>query len=374
MCSFTRKLISKCLIKYTSSKNLAKTKTALITGITGQDGAYLAKLLLKKNYTVFGTFRRLSTPNFWRLLSLGIQNDIHMISADLSDITSLIEAIKISKPDEVYHLAAQSYVGASFEQPIASGDHTGIAVTRILESIRLTDPKIKFYQASSSELFGNSVTPYQNEETPFHPQSPYAIAKLYGYWTTKLYRDGYGMFATNGILFNHESPLRGLEFVTRKISNDVAKIKLGLSKKINLGNLDGERDWGYAPEYVEGMWKLLQQKTSGDYVLSTDETHSVREFAELAFAYVDLKWDKHVKIDKKLYRLLEVNSLKGDSSKTRKKIGWKPKIKFKKLVEIMVDADLDRWSKWIKGEHFPWDANNYINEANLQFRKFYKTQ
>ena len=374
MCSFTRKLISKCLIKYTSSKNLAKTKTALITGITGQDGAYLAKLLLKKNYTVFGTFRRLSTPNFWRLLSLGIQNDIHMISADLSDITSLIEAIKISKPDEVYHLAAQSYVGASFEQPIASGDHTGIAVTRILESIRLTDPKIKFYQASSSELFGNSVTPYQNEETPFHPQSPYAIAKLYGYWTTKLYRDGYGMFATNGILFNHESPLRGLEFVTRKISNDVAKIKLGLSKKINLGNLDGERDWGYAPEYVEGMWKLLQQKTSGDYVLSTDETHSVREFAELAFAYVDLKWDKHVKIDKKLYRLLEVNSLKGDSSKTRKKIGWKPKIKFKKLVEIMVDADLDRWSNWIKGEHFPWDANNYINEANLQFRKFYKTQ
>ncbi len=353
---------------------MAKSKTALITGITGQDGAYLAKLLLKKNYTVYGTFRRLSTPNFWRLLSLGIQNDIHMISADLSDITSLIESIKISKPDEVYHLAAQSYVGASFEQPIASGDHTGIAVTRILESIRLTDPKIKFYQASSSELFGNSDTSFQNEETPFHPQSPYAIAKLYGYWTTKLYRDGYGMFATNGILFNHESPLRGLEFVTRKISNDVAKIKLGLSKKINLGNLDGKRDWGYAPEYVEGMWKLLQQKNSGDYVLSTDETHTVREFAELAFSYVDLKWDKHVKVDKKLYRLLEVNSLKGDSSKTRKKIGWKPKIKFKKLVEIMVDADLERWSKWIKGEHFPWDANNYINEANLQFRKFYKTK
>lgn len=295
-----------------------------------------------------------------------------MISADLSDLTSLIESIKISKPDELYHLAAQSYVGASFEQPIASGDHTGMAVTRILESVRLTDPHIKFYQASSSELFGNAHTPYQNEQTPFQPQSPYAIAKLFGYWTTKLYREGYNMFATNGILFNHESPLRGLEFVTRKISNNVAKIKLGLSKKITLGNLDSARDWGYAPEYVEGMWKLLQQKRSDDYILSTDETHTVREFAELAFSYVDLKWDKYVKVDKKLYRLLEVDSLKGDSSKIRKIIGWKPKVKFKKLVEIMVDADLERWSKWIKGEHFPWDANNYINEANLQFRKFYK--
>ena len=351
---------------------MSKTKTALITGITGQDGAYLAKFLLKKNYTVYGTFRRLSTPNFWRLLSLDIQNDVHMISADLSDLTSLIESIKISKPDEVYHLAAQSYVGASFEQPIASGEHTGMAVTRVLESIRLTDPQIKFYQASSSELFGNSNSLSQNEQTSFQPRSPYAIAKLFGYWTTKLYRDGYDMFATNGILFNHESPLRGLEFVTRKISNDVAKIKLGLSKKINLGNLDGARDWGYAPEYVEGMWKLMQLKKSDDYILSTDETHTVREFAELAFSYVDLKWDKHVKVDKNLYRLLEVNLLKGDSSKTRKAIGWKPKIKFKKLVEIMVDADLERWSKWISGEHFPWDANNYINEANLQFRKFYR--
>ena len=297
-----------------------------------------------------------------------------MISADLHDITSLIESIRISKPDELYHLAAQSYVGASFEQPIASGEHTGIAVNRVLESIRLTDPQIKFYQASSSELFGNANASFQNEQTSFHPQSPYAIAKLFGYWTTKLYRDGYGMYASNGILFNHESPLRGLEFVTRKISNDVAKIKLGLSKKISLGNLDSARDWGYAPEYVEGMWKLMQQKSSDDYVLSTDETHTVREFAELAFSHVDLKWDKHVKVDKKLYRLLDVHVLKGDSSKTRKKINWEPKIKFKKLVEIMVDADLERWERWIKGEHFPWDANNYLDEANLQFRKFYKTK
>lgn len=335
---------------------MTNTKTALITGITGQDGAYLAKLLLKKNYTVFGTFRRLSTPNFWRLLSLGIQNDIHMISADLSDITSLIEAIKISKPDEVYHLAAQSYVGASFEQPIASGDHTGIAVTRILESIRLTDPKIKFYQASSSELFGNSSTSFQNEETPFHPQSPYAIAKLYGYWNTKLYRDGYGMFATNGILFNHESPLRGLEFVTRKISNDVAKIKLGLSKKINLGNLDGERDWGYAPEYVEAMWLMLQSDYPKDYVIATNEQHSVREFIEESFKYFgeSIEWSGKginekgilksngkvvIKINKKYFRPTEVETLLGDASLAEKDLNWKPKTKFSDLVRIMVNHD-----------------------------------
>jgi len=289
-----------------------KSKRALITGLTGQDGAYLAKFLLNKNYTVYGTFRRLSTPNFWRLSYLGIADRINYISADLFDFSSLVEAIKIAKPDEIYHLAAQSYVGASFDQPLTSGEYTGLAVNRMLESIRLTDPQIKYYQASSSELYGNSGKEYQSENTPFQPQSPYAAAKLYGYWTTKIYRDGYNMFATNGILFNHESPTRGLEFVTRKISNAVARIKLGFQEKLVLGNMDGSRDWGYAPEYVEGMWKMLQQKRPNDYVLSTDETHTVKEFVALAFSHVGLDWTKYVKTDKKLYRLIEVNSLKGD--------------------------------------------------------------
>jgi GDPmannose 4,6-dehydratase len=242
----------------------------------------------------------------------------------------------------------------------------------MLESIRLTDPQIKYYQASSSELYGNSGKEYQSENTPFQPQSPYAAAKLYGYWTTKIYRDGYNMFATNGILFNHESPTRGLEFVTRKISNAVARIKLGFQEKLVLGNMDGSRDWGYAPEYVEGMWKMLQQKRPNDYVLSTDETHTVKEFVALAFSHVGLDWTKYVKTDKKLYRLIEVNSLKGDSSKARREIGWKPKVRFKELVRIMVDADLDRWTRWKKGEHFPWDAYNYIDENKLLFRKFYQ--
>lgn len=349
-----------------------KSKRALITGITGQDGAYLAKFLLDKNYTVYGTFRRLSTPNFWRLSYLGIQDKVNLISADLFDFSSLIEAIKIAKPDEIYHLAAQSYVGASFDQPLTSGEYTGLAVTRMLESIRLTDPQIKYYQASSSEIFGNSDTHSQSENTSFRPQSPYAIAKLYGYWTTKVYRDGYNMFATNGILFNHESPTRGLEFVTRKISNTVARIKMGLQNKLILGNLEGSRDWGYAPEFVEGMWKILQQKKPNDYVLATDETHTVQEFVELAFSYLDLKWEKYVKSDKKLYRIIEVNSLKGDSTKARRELDWKPKIKFKELVKIMIDADLDRWTRWKKGEHFPWDAYNYVNENKLLFRKYYK--
>lgn len=349
-----------------------KSKRALITGITGQDGAYLAKFLLNKNYTVYGTFRRLSTPNFWRLSYLGIQDKINFISADLFDFSSLIEAIKIAKPDEIYHLAAQSYVGASFDQPLTSGEYTGLAVTRMLESIRLTDPQIKYYQASSSEIFGNSDTHSQSENTPFRPQSPYAVAKLYGYWTTKIYRDGYNMFTTNGILFNHESPTRGLEFVTRKISNAVARIKLGLQNKLILGNLEGSRDWGYAPEFVEGMWKILQQKKPNDYVLATDETHTVQEFVELAFSHLDLKWEKYVKSDKKLYRIIEVNSLKGDSTKARRELSWNPKVKFKELVKVMIDADLDRWARWKKGEHFPWDAYNYVNENKLLFRKYHK--
>ena len=346
-----------------------KTKRALITGITGQDGAYLADFLLKKNYEVFGTFRRLSTPNFWRLSYLDIQDKVKLIPADLIDIPSLIESIKVSKPDEVYHLAAQSYVGSSFDQPLTSGEFSGLAVARMLESIKLTDPSIKFYQASSSEIYGKVTTSSQNEQTRFIPQSPYAAAKLYGYWMTKIYRDGYGMFAANGILFNHESPLRGLEFVTRKITNSAARIKLGLQKKLNLGHLQSYRDWGYAPEYVEGMWKILQQKEPDDFVLATNESHSVQEFVETAFSLLDLDWKKYVKTDKKFYRVLEVNLLKGDASKAHKKLSWKPKTKFKKLVKIMVEKDLERWQGWKNGERFPWDADNYIGDDKTLFRK-----
>jgi len=297
---------------------LRQSKTALITGITGQDGAYLAEFLLKKGYTVFGTYRRVSSPNFWRILSLGIEDKINYISADLIDTSSLTEAIKVSNPNEVYHLAAQSYVGSSFNQPITSGEFSGLAVVRMLESIRLINPEIKFYQASSSELYGKVKNKSQNESTPFFPQSPYAAAKLYGFWMTKMYREGYKMYAVNGILFNHESPLRGLEFVTRKISNGVARIALGLENNLELGNLNAKRDWGYAPEFVEGMWKMLQQKNPDDYVLSTDETHTVGEFAQTAFSYLDLDWKKFVKSDKKFNRILEVELLKGNSKKAQK--------------------------------------------------------
>ena len=345
-----------------------KTKSALITGVTGQDGAYLAKFLLEKNYNVYGMFRRLSTPNFWRLSYLGIDEDVNYIPADLIDTHSIIEAIKISKPDEVYHLAAQSYVGTSFDQPLTSGEFSGLAVTRMLESIRLFDPQIKFYQASSSEIFGKVNDKLQSESSSFIPQSPYAAAKLYGYWMTKMYRDGYGLFASNGILFNHESPLRGLEFVTRKITNSVARIKLGLQNELRLGYLDSSRDWGFAPEYVEGMWKILQYKKPDDYVLSTGESHTVKEFVIEAFSYLDLKWQKYVKSDKKLYRILEVEQLNGDSTKAKKHLKWEAKTKFKDLVKIMVDKDLKRWQDWQKGKRFPWDAVNYIDKSTAILR------
>lgn len=341
---------------------MTQTKTALITGITGQDGAYLADFLLKKGYKVFGTFRRISSPNFWRLLYMGLENKIELIPADLIDDSSLKEAIRISDPDEVYHLAAQSYVGTSFDQPITSGEFSGLAVSRILESIRQQNPKIKFYQASSSEMYGNTKQYPQNENTVFSPQSPYAAAKVYGYHMTKIYRDGYGMFASNGILFNHESPLRGLEFVSRKITNGVAKIALGIEKNIQLGNLSSKRDWGYASEYVECMWKILQQKEPDDYVIATGDTHTVQEFVEKAFEYVDLDWKKYVKTDKKLFRILEVDVLQGDSSKAKRKLNWKPKVKFEKLVEIMMESDLNRWKRFTKGEIFPWDALSSIDE------------
>ena len=343
-------------------------KKALITGITGQDGAYLAKFLLDRGYEVYGTYRRLSTPNFWRLQYLDIFENVNLIPADLIDAESMAEAVKTAEPDEVYHLAAQSFVGASFEQPIGTGEVTGLGVTRILEAIRQINPEIKFYQASTSELYGNGHSSSLTENSPFQPASPYAAAKLYGYWLTRVYREGYNIFACNGILFNHESPLRGLEFVTRKISNAVAKIALGIKKELRLGNLEAKRDWGYAPDYVESMWLMLQQKEPDDYVIATSESHSVKEFAEKAFDVVGLDWQEYVKVDKRFLRPLDVNFLQGDYSKAKRKLGWEPKVKFDKLVEIMVKEDLRNWERWQNGERFPWDAPNYPSEAKILTR------
>jgi len=345
-------------------------KSALITGITGQDGAYLAKFLLKKGYEVYGTYRRLSTPNFWRLQYMRLFDNINLIPVDLIDAPSLVEAIKASKPDEVYNLAAQSFVGASFEQPIGAGEVTGLGVTRMLDAVRQLVPDAKFYQASTSEMFGNGSPTNQNETTAFTPCSPYAAAKLYGYWVTRIYREGYNIFACNGILFNHESPLRGLEFVTRKISNAVAKIKLGIEKEIRLGNIEAKRDWGYAPEFVESMWLMMQHNKPDDYVIATNETHSVKEFVEAAFDIVGLDWNKYVKVDNRFIRPLDVNVLCGEYSKAKKVLNWEPKTKFKDIVKILVEADLDRWQRWQKGERFPWDAPNYPNENKIMSRKY----
>jgi GDPmannose 4,6-dehydratase len=343
-------------------------KNALITGITGQDGAYLAQLLIDKGYEVYGTYRRSSTPNFWRLQYLGILDRITLISADLVDSSSIMSAIIVSQPDEIYHLAAQSFVGASFDQPVGAGQITGLGVTRVLESIKEINQKIKFYQASSSELYGKGNSHPQNEHTPFRPSSPYAAAKLYGYWLTTIYREAYGVFACNGILFNHESPLRGMEFVTRKISNAVAKISLGLQDKLKLGNLEAKRDWGYAPEYVESMWLMLQHERPDDYVISTGEAHSVTEFAQKAFGVVGLDWQKYVEVDDAFLRPLDVDYLRGDCSKARRQLGWEPKVKFDKLVEIMVLEDLNRWQRRQRGEVFPWDASTYPNEVRTSTR------
>ena len=347
---------------------MEQIKSALITGITGQDGAYLAKFLLDKGYKVFGTYRRLSTPNFWRLQYLNIFDKVNLIPADLVDTASMIEAIKISEPEEIYHLAAQSFVGASFDQPIGAGEITGLGVTRILEAIRAINLKIKFYQASTSELYGGGNLEPQTEDTRFQPASPYATAKLYGYWITRIYREAYGIFACNGILFNHESPLRGLEFVTRKISNGVAKIALGLESELRLGNLEAKRDWGYAPEYVESMWLMLQQNEPDDYVIATNKAHSVKEFVERAFCIVNLDWQKYVKVDERFLRPLDVNFLQGDYSRARQKLGWEPEVTFDKLARIMVKEDLSRWERWLKGERFPWDAPNYPGEARILTR------
>tara|TARA_B100000676_G_C17990423_1_gene794552 strand:+ start:91 stop:1125 length:1035 start_codon:yes stop_codon:yes gene_type:complete len=316
-------------------------KIALITGVTGQDGSYLAKFLLEKDYKVFGTYRRVSTPNFWRLEYLGILGDIELIPFDLLDQSSILEAIKLAKPDEIYNLAAQSFVGASFEQPVATGEITGLGLTRLLDTVRNSNPEIKFYQASSSELYGNVAEVPQSELTPFRPKSPYAVAKLYAHWITINYREAYNLFAVCGILFNHESPLRGVEFVTRKITYNIALIKHGLTDKLTLGNLEAKRDWGFAKDYVEAMWLMLQQEEPKDYVIATGKTFTVRDFVERAFEYANLNYNDYVEVSKKYLRPSEVDLLLGDPSKAISDLGWNPaKTSLDELIKMMVDSDL----------------------------------
>ncbi len=313
-------------------------KRALITGITGQDGSYLAELLLEKGYKVYGLTRRSSTNVTSRISH--ILDKVELINGDLLDQSSLMDAVEEAKPDEVYNLAAQSFVQTSWNQPVLTSEFTATGVTRVLEATRRVAPKAKFYQASSSEMFGKVQAVPQTETTPFYPRSPYGVAKLYGHWITVNYRESYNMFATSGILFNHESPRRGLEFVTRKITYNVALIKHGLATELRLGNLDAKRDWGFAGDYVEAMWLMLQQDKPQDYVVSTNETHTVKEFVELAFTRADLDWQKYVKLDEKFYRPAEVDLLIGSYDKAKKELGWEPKTSFKELVHMMADSDI----------------------------------
>lgn len=322
------------------TSNGTKNKAALITGIGGQGGSYLAELLLKKGYKVYGLERRASHKNIENIAHM--LDKITLVSGDLLDQASLVHALKEADPDEVYNLAAQSFVGESWNQAVYTGEATGLGVTRMLEAIRQVNPEIRFYQASSSEMFGGAKESPQRETTSFYPRSPYGVAKLYGHWITVNYRESYGMFAVSGILFNHESPRRGLEFVTRKISYTAAQIKLGLAKELRLGNLEAKRDWGYADDYVEAMWMMLQQNEPRDYVIGTGETHTVREFVELAFGRLKLDWKKYVKVDKALFRPADVDLLLADSRRARRELGWKPRVGFRELVEMMVDSDLAR--------------------------------
>ncbi len=315
-------------------------KRALITGVTGQDGSYLAELLLEKGYQVFGLVRRTSSDSLERIKH--ICDQITLESADLLDEASIMSLVKRIQPQELYNLAAQAFVPASFDQPVFTGEVTGLGVTRILDAIRIVDPTIRFYQASSSEMFGKVVEVPQTEKTPFHPRSPYGVAKIYGHWITVNYRESYDIFACNGICFNHESPRRGVEFVTRKITHAVARIKLGLAKELRLGNLEARRDWGFAGDYVEAMWLMLQQDQPDDYVIATGHTHSVREFAKLAFDAVGLNYEDYVVTDPKFLRPAEVDLLVGDPSKAAKKLNWRPKVSFEELAAMMVEADLKR--------------------------------
>jgi GDPmannose 4,6-dehydratase len=322
--------------------------TALITGVTGQDGSYLAEFLLEQGYTVVGMVRRTSTINFDRIRH--IQDRIEIVQGDLLDQMSVIGLLQEYRPQEVYNLAAQSFVPTSFTQPVLTGEFTALGVTRMLEAVRIVDPKIRFYQASSSEMFGKVMEVPQRESTPFYPRSPYGVAKVYGHWITVNYRESYNIYGCSGILFNHESPRRGLEFVTHKITHSAARIKLGLADELRLGNLEARRDWGYAGDYVRAMWLMLQQDAPDDYVVATGETHSVQEFVEEAFAYLDLDWRAHVTQDQKFYRPAEVDLLVGDPSKAGRQLGWEPSVTFRELVRLMVDADMAQLQG---GQHTP---------------------
>jgi GDPmannose 4,6-dehydratase len=313
---------------------------ALVTGVTGQDGSYLAELLLAKGYEVAGMVRRTSHHSYERIEHL--LDRVQIVAADLLDQHSLTQVLQETRPDEVYNLAAQSYVPTSWTQPVLTGEFTALGVTRILEAVRLVHPSARFYQASSSEMFGRVVETPQNERTPFYPRSPYGVAKAYGHWITVNYRESYGIYAVSGILFNHESPRRGIEFVTRKVTDAVARIKLGLARELRLGNLDARRDWGFAGDYVDAMWRMLQQPEAQDYVIGTGATHSVRELVQAAFGHVGLDWEKHVVVDPHFIRPAEVDLLQADPSRARAELGWEPKVSFEELVAMMVEADLAR--------------------------------
>ena len=317
-------------------------KSALITGITGQDGAYLAQLLLSKGYKVFGLIARRSTDTLWRLDYLDIKEEIELIEGDMTDLSSLIRALNLSKPEEVYNLAAQSFVGTSWKQPIVTGNITGLGTVHILEAIRLINPDVRFYQASTSEMYGLVQEPVQSEKTPFHPRSPYAAAKLYAHWMTINYRESYSMHASCGILFNHESPLRGIEFVSRKITDAAARIKLGMQRELRLGNIEAKRDWGYAADYVEAMWLMLQQDSGDDFVITSGRTTTVGELCDIAFSYLDLAYQDYIVIDPQYYRPAEVEVLLGDASRAKSKLNWQAKTSLEKMIKMMVDADIHR--------------------------------
>ena len=321
------------------------SKSALITGITGQDGAYLARWLLSKGYRVYGVHARRSTDTLWRLRELGVDKQVRLLDADLTDLSSLIRSMQTSQPDEVYNLGAQSFVFSSWNQPLLTGDVSGIGVARLLEALRIVKPDARFYQASTSEMFGLIQAERQDESTPFYPRSPYGVAKLYGHWITVNYRESFKMHASSGILFNHESPLRGLEFVTRKVTDAVARIKLGKQQELLLGNMDAKRDWGFAGDYVEAMWLMLQQQSPDDYVVATGQTTSVRDMCRIAFAHVGLNYEDHVRVDPVLFRPAEVDVLLGNPEKARRKLGWTPKTSLEQLITMMVDADLRRVSR-----------------------------
>ncbi|WP_197030866.1 GDP-mannose 4,6-dehydratase [Bacillus sp. MB2021] len=335
-------------------------KSALITGITGQDGAYLAQLLLNKGYKVFGLLARRSTDTLWRLEYLQVKEEVELIDGDMTDLSSLIRALQVAKPKEVYNLAAQSFVGTSWEQPVLTGNITGLGTVNILEAIKLTNPEIKFYQASTSEMFGLVQEQIQTEKTPFHPRSPYGAAKLYAHWMTINYRESYKMHTSCGILFNHESPLRGIEFVSRKITDAVARIKLGMQKELRLGNIEAKRDWGYAADYVEAMWLMLQQEAGDDYVISSGKTTTVRRLCEIAFSYLDLDYQDYVIIDAQYYRPAEVDVLLGDSSKAKRQLNWRAKTELEQMIKMMVNADMQRIRKEISTY-----SSTYPKLANL---------